>query len=143
MDPPRQTLKSACKKGSGPAKVKMDNQRNTQPTSSIPVKHGTPNLLGLTYHISCRHGMCQSRPNDAIPNPGGHLCHPSEKYEPQLSLAAIGTPRDTSPTSKDFPPWGHTLLARVKVEGTSSRSDRTPARGHRIHGTLVAGFNGI
>ena len=140
LDPPRQTLKSACEKGSGPAKVKMDNQRNTQPTSSIPAKYGTPEPSRVniphflaTWHVSIasqrRHTQSRRTPR-----------HPSEICEPQLSIMAIGTPRQPAGT---LPPWGHALLARIKVEDTSSRNDRTPARGHRIQGTLVAGFNGI
>ena len=132
MDPPRQTLKSARKKGSGPAKVKMDNQRNTQPTSPIPVEHGTPNLLGLTYCIFSQHGMCQSRTNDAIPNPGGHLCHPSEKYEPQLSLAAIGTPRQPAGTSplRDTRCWPGSRWKTPHQEVTGHPPEDTASRGH-------------
>ena len=58
--------------------------------------------------------MCQSRPNDAIPNPGGHLGRPLEKYEPQMSLAAIGTPRQLS---EALPPLGIRSVGQGLGEG--------------------------
>ena len=84
--------------------------------------------------------MCQSRLDNAIPDPGGHLTAHLRYVVPSCHSRQSGHLANQQGLS---PSWGHTLSARVKVEDTSSGSDRTPARGHRIQGTLVTGVNGI
>ena len=98
-----------------------------------------PNLLGLNISHSLKSGTCQSRPNDAIPNLGGHLAAHLRCMNPRCHPWQSGH----LASQQGFPPGGHTLLARVQVMGTSSGSDRTPARGHLVQGTLVTGANEI
>ena len=132
MDPPQQTLKSTCKKGSGPAKVKMDNQRNTQSTSSIPVKHGTPNPSRVnvpnilsTWHVSIasrrRHTQSRRTPR-----------HPCERQEPQLSLMTIRTPRQPAGTLPlgDTRRWPGPRWKTPRQEVTGHPSEDTASGGH-------------
>ena len=53
---------------------------------------------------------------------------------------ATKTPLEVSRSPR---PWGHTLLAKIQVSDTSSRSDQTLAKRHLAKGTLVTEENGI